>query len=1107
MKFKSAQHFVVVSIVAILFLSFSSSHPVGRTGAPGDGLCSDCHGGSGGGFDGDVTMSGVPTNAEPGVTYTVTVDVDVSVGSPIRGGFQILALKDANDTQAGTWSNNDGNSSIKQGSSGRFYFGHMPAQNFGGGSNLSWEADWEAPAINDDVTFYMVANLANGSGSSGDKIITNQFTTTIVVVDPLEVDFSNIMGVTCNGDSDGSATATVSGGNPPYTIDWASGESGTMANSLAGGSQGVTITDNDDTVIIENITIPEPDEIDADPDILDIDCFGNENGAVNINPFGGTGTLTCEWSFDEGCEQEDLEGGTYFVTITDEQDCSTVVEIEVFEPDELILNMSSTDANAGNDGTATCRPSGGTSPYDFAWSNGVIDNGTMSSIDNLVPGDYEVTVTDENGCQEVNTVNVGGLACNISAVAEVNDVLCYGESSGSIVLNVSGVSTGVSYLWSNGFTTSSIFDIPIGTYSVTITESPSCVETLSGLVVSEPDTLQAALTFLVNPTCSNSNDGGINLGIAGGVPGYDLMWSNGLTNDTLIMGMDTVINLPDTLTQLGVGTYAYTLSDSNGCTIVDSVILNNADVMPPVILLRQFAVLLDDNGMAPPIDFSDVDAGTFDNCELGEIDFDTGPLSCVDIGIQGFTVVVYDTNGNSSEAIASVVIEDVTPPEINCLSSNIVVSTCGPVNYVIPIATDNCDIPVVSLVDGLASGEDFPVGTTEITYEAIDACGNAAECSFNVTVNNNLDVEATVVDASCSEANGSIELDISGGTPPYTVNPSNLTGLAAGNYELDIMDDSGCSTTITVSVGQSDNNLSGIISTTEPICHGENSGSVSVNVMGGSGDYSFEYASGVNPDALSAGEYEVVITDNIEGCQITESFEINEPEELMIAFNNVDVVPCTGELVNFDYSVTGGTAPYSESIEVVGSEVTLVISDDNGCAVSSSFMQMLIDLPLAITDVVVTDADDAVLGSINVNIEGGVAPYSYVWNDENGSAVGDTEDLDGLTPGEYTLIITDANGCVVMATYTVDMVSGIEDLNEDIKINVFPNPSSSVVNFKFEKKIPKAFTIFNANGARILKSDNLTAKSEVDVAQFSNGLYLVKFEFEDFVVLKTFFKI
>jgi len=1091
MKFKSTKHFFALFAVTILFISFSSQHPAGRTGAPGDGLCTDCHSGGGSGFDGDITMSGVPGDATPGQIYNVTVDVELTAGSPVRGGFQIVALRNADDTQAGVWSNNDGNSSFRN-SNSRTYFGHNPAQNFGGGTSLSWEADWEAPSINDDVTFYMVSILGNGGGSGGDNLIMNEFNTSIEVLDPITIEFINVVGTTCNGISDGSAEADVTGGSAPYEYEWDNGDDTAVAMNLSGGSHSVTVTDENGSQMVGVIDIPEPSEIDTDPTISAISCFGEEDGIVDLDASGGTGSLTCNWggSIGEGCEQDGLAAGIYFVTVSDENLCENVFEIEILEPDELMVNLGSTDVTSlGNDGVATARATGGTAPYEFEWSNGTSTMGNTSQIDGLVPGTYSVVVTDSNGCETMGSVMVNGTSCNINIVPTIIDVNCFGESSGEVLLNITGISTAATFNWSNGATTNSIIGVPAGIYDVTVTENVNCMEILTGLLVSEPDSLQTAVTLLANPACETALNGRINLAIAGGVEGYDLVWSNGFINDTTIVGLDTFINLPDTLTDLGVGTFIYTLTDANGCMVVDSVTLTNSDILPPTIMLEEGIVILDDNGEAEPASFSLVDAGTFDNCELGEIQFDTGVFSCDDIGIQNYEVVVFDTNGNSSTGIASIVIFEQTPPIIDCSISATIVNTCGSVDYVEPTATDNCTVmPLIELTDGLPSGSSFPVGTTNVSFSATDGCGNVSSCSFEVTVNNDLMVEFTIEDASCTGGQGSISPNISGGSAPYVVEPSDLTNLDAGDYVVIITDSNGCVIMETVTVGQINNNLVATIATTDATCNGDSNGSVTIEIEGGSGNFDFDFGNGIDPMAIAAGIYEVVITDINDGCQLIDSFEILEPELIQVVNIDIERDACTGEIGGIELEVSGGVEPFTVTGDTLGNILILEIVDANGCTITENVEQMLITDVLTILDATIIDSDGSDNGSIDLSISGGLAPYAYSWIDSTGDVIATTEDLMDLAVGEYTVMVIDANGCVITDTYVVDLVSSTVELDKsNTKVRVYPNPSDEIINIEFLESLPQSLNVMDAQGKIIQSISNLSSNKRLDVTNYTSN--------------------
>lgn len=1095
MLFRSPIRFLAICCIAVtLILSFSGNHPAGNTGAPGDGVCTSCHGGGGGGFDGTITLSGVPSTAQADVTYTLDITVDVTQGSPIRGGFQIVALQDANDANAGDWSNNSSGSSLIF-SGGREYFGHSPAQPFGGGGSLSWDADWTAPDINDDVTFYAVACLGNGSGSGGDKII---FATETITIDggiDLDIVITDQSDVSCFDGDDGSATAEASGGMMPYDFEWDNGETGPVAINLDGGNHTVTVTDDNGNTAQTSVFIDEPDMIDVDPFIEHISCFGEEDGFADVDPFGGTGDLSCEWSdgIGSGCEQDGLEEGSYFVTVTDDNDCTEVFEIEIFEPNPLEANISSTDESAAGaeDGTATVIPLGGNPPYDYIWSDGTTESGLISTIEDLAPGDYSVTIIDDNNCEitAMTTVMPGGCALSVSST--VNHIECYGDSSGSISLELENFTAPVSYNWSNGAMSQNIAGLPGGVYSVSISDGAGCMQILDAIDVQEPDSLRIRTISVINSSCADSQDGLIIIDVDGGTPGYLLLWSNGVTNDTMINGMDTLITIPDTLPELNPGRYYVSLIDANNCQKVDSFDIQNADDIPPTIMLMQGSLLIGEDGMAGPGTFDLVDAGTFDNCAIDSVSFDTGVYSCMDIGSYNIPVQVFDNNGNISAATATLNVFDIIPPEIDCSNlPDIVTSSCEPIEFDFPDATDNCTVEQLIQIEGLPSGTHFPAGTTTVTFRAIDECNNMAECSFDVTVN--IDLELTVItqDVSCpGEQDGIIDPSASGGTPPYTFNIDADT-LAAGSYVVTLMDSGGCSDMTTVTIGEPAV-IEYQIDITDVSCNGEADGQAIIDVPDNA-SFSIEE----DPTALGPGQYFITITDAGSGCEQIDSFVIQEPEALGIENVVVQNASCFDSndcMIEFD--VVGGTGTvtqtFSSEIASCDGSVIVQLEDENGCMFTESF---ILDKPEEIiVNLVSVSASSGSDGMIDVSIEGGIAPYTYEWTDDAGNVFAMTEDIDGLPPGIYTLVINDSNGCMPadVVMFEVEMMVAVEDL-EKFNTIISPNPTSNFLHIKFPDHNTRQVTIYGIDGLYLGMYDSDSDQITLDVSTFEAGLYLIK---------------
>ena len=1078
-------------IAFTLLLSFSGEHPTGRTGAPGEQTCANgCHSG-GASFSGAISISGVPGNATANETYTLTIDVTASGAA--EAGFSMVAL-DSNNDNTGDFTNPGGGSSLRT-NGGREYWGHNPSQDLSGGS-VTWDVDWTAPNVNDDVTFYVAAVCANGAGgNSGDEVVVEEQTisVTLPVVD-LDLLFDSA-SVTCAGGEDGSACVEVSNGTGPYEYEWSNGGDGECIENLSGGVYSVTVTDAIGGTGSGMVMIDEPEMIDNNADINDITCNGFDDGRIDVNPNGGTGTLECVWDFDNGCNQQDLSPGFYSVTVVDENMCEEVFEFEIQEPDELEIDISTNPADMGNNGTAECIGSGGTPFYDFEWSTGFSDsNAESSEIGNLSPGTYSVTVTDQNDCEIIQDFTIAGAVCDLALSANAQDVSCFKAADGSITLSVNTTSANPSFLWSDGSTTQSISNLNGGTYSVTVMDGPMCSDSIMGIVVSEPDSLRAELRVQVNPSCPDISNGRLVVEILGGNGGYDMVWSNGLTNDTTITGMDTLINLPDTLMSLELGTYAYTLTDSKGCTSLGFVEMINADALAPFVEVMDLTIELDQSGNADAIGFDDIDDGSFDNCGIEFIDFSAGPFDCDDTGTREYRVTIGDANQNTTTESVNITVLEMVAPEIDCSMSSVVSSNCQSVSYVQPLATDNCGVESLELIDGLQSGSQFPVGETTITYRAMDASGNSAECSFTVTVENTLSVQIAVTDAKCGQDNGSIEVVAMGGTPPYEISPGATDDLPTGTYTITIEDSAGCIVEETVTVGEADNNLViDAINVNDVLCAGESTGSVDFEVSGGTGSVTVEIDG--DPDNLSAGDYTVTVTDSL-GCQISDMFTVREIEAL--------VADLTIDCDTFELAVGGGAMPYQIDTLFAPPNISFQVTDANGCTTGAGG-EFLSSPEIVLVEIVDQAADVSESGSIDVTV-GNLSTSQVVWTDEFGNEISNEEDVSGLNAGMYTITVTSMAGCTSSMTFEVLLETSVEDI-DNFFARLYPNPASDNVILEFSSEVPSLVELIDVTGKVVNRYQNKEQNRMIlDVQNVESGLYIVRMEFDERQVVKRFLK-
>src|SRR5688572_28880033 len=175
------------------------------------------------------------------------------------------------------------------------------------------------------------------------------------------------------------------------------------------------------------------------------------------------------------------------------------------------------------DGYLEISPFGGTAPFTINWSNGF----STTSISNLAPGDYIVTVTDDNSCTTMETYTIEEGNDVELALIQIEDVSCFGESNGSISVVASDGDGPYTYLWSNGLTGPVITNLPIGTYSVTVNDTDDCDET-DGWEITQPPELILEEVEIQHETCAGADDGFITIQISGGESPYLAQWSNGL---------------------------------------------------------------------------------------------------------------------------------------------------------------------------------------------------------------------------------------------------------------------------------------------------------------------------------------------------------------------------------------------------------------------------------------------------------------------------------------------------------------------------------------------------------------------------------------------------
>ncbi|MEL6697811.1 MAG: gliding motility-associated C-terminal domain-containing protein [Bacteroidota bacterium] len=254
-------------------------------------------------------------------------------------------------------------------------------------------------------TYTVVVTDANGCRAQSGVIITQPATA-------LTVDFSDIQPVSCNGESDGSLTITVAGGETPYTFTWADTliRFSNLTETLTGldaGTYQMRVTDGRNCIVEQTGTIAQPEALAGGLTPADANCADVADGSIAIAVTGGTQPYEYIWSDGSFAgNRTGLASGAYEVVVTDANNCTLELSTEIGAPDSLTiwLTADAITCREETNGTAQVFVAGGTKAYNFQWSNGE----TVDQISELAPGAYQVIVTDEKGCIAEGSIVVPG---------------------------------------------------------------------------------------------------------------------------------------------------------------------------------------------------------------------------------------------------------------------------------------------------------------------------------------------------------------------------------------------------------------------------------------------------------------------------------------------------------------------------------------------------------------------------------------------------------------------------------------------------------------------------------------------------------------------------
>ena len=616
------------------------------------------------------------------------------------------------------------------------------------------------------------------------------------------------------------------------------------------------------------------------------------------------------------------------------------------------------------------------------------DDAALTPMNVPVSGDHFVNDYDPNGDNII-----------------INTTPISGPSNGSVVINSNGTYT---YTPNNGYVGPDQF-----VYEICDDGTPVlCAQATAYITVFPGPGISFTIT---EPLCNGDANGSIDITVNNATEPLTFSWSNGATTEDL--------------NDVPAGTYVVTVTDAQGSVVQETIELTEPDVLGVVVDVMDETIVNGCNGSATANPTGGTPPYTYQ--------WSDGQTTQMAVGLCAGIYQVTVTDANGCEVTTSNVINppscdldvNVTGSPVDCNggSTGTVLAT--------PITQQN-NTPFTYLWNnGETTQQITGVSAGPYSVTVTDSIGCTASGTFVVTDPPLLTVSTTTIDEQIFQAcDGSATAAAAGGTAPYLYEWSDgqigetASNLCPGTYTVTITDANGCMTMATVTINElSCSGFSVAINTYSLSCFEANDGAAVAVVSGGTAPFTYFWTTGgATTDSiggLGAGTYEVIVTDSV-NCEQTVSGLVTQPAELE-ASTAVDPVTCHGlDNGTIELTVTGGTTPYTfawsngattEDLNNLGpGTYGVTVTDANDCVVNTSGAVTepdTLDASSVDTDVTCFGGSD---GMIDLTATGGLPPYQFAW--DHGPT---TEDVSGLSAGDYTVTFVDQNACVYEYTTTV----------------------------------------------------------------------------------------
>lgn len=899
------------------------------------------------------------------------------------------------------------------------------------------------------------------------------------------------INVTCPGGNDGAIHTIPTGGASPYIFLWNDANASQNRSNLIQGTYSVTVTDNLGATASVSINITQPAPITIALTPVQAGCAGGSTGGIFTNVSGGTAGYTYLWAGPVVTQNRiNIPAGNYTVTVTDAMSCtaSASTTVAAYTPMSFITSSNSVACYGGSSGSISVTPNNGTPGYTYLWNNGK----TTSNIDSLPAGNYRVTVTDAHSCSSSLNFNVNQPTFATVIYSTVDDVQCYGDSTGDISLNVANGTLPYNYLWDDGSTGSTRSNLKAGNYEVTVTDGGGCVTTAT--IPVNQSTPIVVVPTVVSPTCFGMSNGAVNLNLGGGFPPYKYRWSTSAQTQN-------IHSIP-------AGIYSVTVTDNLACTVSASATVTQPALLTGTVTATNSSCFGSNDGTVTAA----ASGGTMPYLYHWNGIGNGSTKSNLSPGKYYLTI----TDGGSCTYLDSIIVTQPQALAITQTQTNVVCygNATGNINITVTGGTTPYSYDWGNNIT-TRNRTNIAAGTYTVT--ATDNNGCTITNTSTITQPQAISLNATQTNISCNGGNtGAINTAVTGGVAPYMYNwGSNITtpnrsGLALGNYSLTVTDNTGCTAvgnfTITqqaqITINATKTNVS---------CFGGNNGAITLNVSGGISPLNYNWGNGIttqNRTALSSGNYSVTVTDNA-NCSASAPIAITQPQALVINETHTNVSCAMANSGSIQTNVTGGTTGYqynwaggintANRSNLSAGNYQLTVTDTNACTTSITVNISNPNSPVinaTKTDVTCNGLSN---GSITLAVSAGAGSYTYNWG--NGIT---TQNRNSLNVGNYNVTVTDALSCSASAALAITQpavltASVISTQNAtcfgsaDAGINISASGGTGAYNYLWSNHSPNqnlqsvlagaySVTVTDANQCTTSLTTTLTQPNQINIS-------------------------